>query len=53
MKTLSALAEEVIKALETATPEERMWFWGEVEYQYCTYCGNIDPDNRCQCWNDE
>ena len=35
------------------TDDERLEFMGKLLDGYCKYCGCVDPDNRCQCWNDE
>ena len=39
--------------LANSTPDERLELLAELFSGYCEHCGDEDPDNRCQCWNDE
>jgi len=35
------------------TNDERIKVMDAVMKGYCIYCGCVDHENRCQCWNDE
>lgn len=48
-EAVSALREH----LERSTADERLELMKVVTQGYCTHCGNKDPDNTCQCWNDD
>lgn len=53
MLDLDQLIQDVRKVEETMSPEQRQDLWFSLMEGYCMCCGDKDPEDNCQCENDE
>lgn len=53
MNELTELIDELKILQREVRAEERLDLWNDLRDDYCKMCGYDDPDNACDCWNDE